>query len=505
MNNHKINNQAVRITFISILLFISLFNFAQTNVKRLTLDDVIEIAKQQSPDALLAKHQFRSSYWHYRSFRASYLPALTLDGYLPSYNNRVDKIQQKEGDIFRLTEINQVNAGLSLNQRIGPTGGDISLNTGLSMINNFVPETDSTAAFTATEYSSTLISVELRQPLLKYNRYRWERRIEPLLYDEAKKIYLESMEQVALEATNHFFSLLLAQIEQRIATINEANYDTLYKIAQGRYELGKIAENELLQLELQYLTAGADVKNAELQVNDQHYKFKSFLRIKDDFDIELIEPSDIKNIVVISSKALEEARKNSSEALSFHRQLIEAESKVAEAKYDGRFDADIYAVYGLSNVESNIQDLNKRPQDVQTLELGITIPILDWGEAKGNLKVAQSNQEMVRTNVEQQQVDFDQKVFLLVAQFNMQNDQVKIAAKSDTVGQKRYDITKARYLIGKISITDLNIAQSEADNSRKSYFNSLWRYWRYYYELRKLTLYDFERTLPIMVDFKELL
>ena len=53
----------------------------------------------------------------------------------------------------------------------------------------------------------------------------------------------------------------------------------------------------------------------------------------------------------------------------------------------------------------------------------------------------------------------------------MQYDQVIIAAKSDTVGQKRYDITKARYMIGKISITDLNIAQTEADNSKKSYFN----------------------------------
>ena len=50
--------------------------------------------------------------------------------------------------------------------------------------------------------------------------------------------------------------------------------------------------------------------------------------------------------------------------------------------------------------------------------------------------------------MEQQQLDFDQKVFLLVAQFNMQYDQLIIAAKSDTVGQKRYDITKARDQLG---------------------------------------------------------
>lgn len=506
MTSYKIKTYSLRILIFSALLLFLLSGQSQNEVvKQLTLEDAIEMAKQQSPNALLAKHEFRADYWRYKSFKASYLPSLVLRGYVPSYEKSINKYQQKEGDIFRLTNINNVSAGLSLNQKIGLTGGDISLNSNLAMINNFIPSTDSTAEFTTTEYTTTLINVALRQPLVSYNKYKWDRRIEPMLYNEAKKIYLESMEEVSLEATNHFFNLLLAQIEERIALINEANYDTLYKIAQGRYELGKIAENELLQLELQYLRAGADVKSVALQVDDQMFKFKSFLRIQDDIAIRLIEPSNIKPFTILAPKALQEARYNSSEALSFNRQLVEAESMVAEAKYDGRFDAELYAVYGLSNFESNFRALSVKPQDVQTVELGITVPILDWGVAKGRLKMAESNQEIVRTNVEQQQLDFDQKVFLLVAQFNMQYDQLIIAAKSDTVGQKRYDITKARYLIGKISITDLNIAQTEADNSKKSYFNTLWRYWRYYYDIRRTTLYDFERDMPIMVNYKDLL
>lgn len=505
MTLYKIRKHIIEILLIPALTFVVLSGHSQELFKQLTLEDAIQLAKQQSPDALLAKHEFRSKYWQYKSFKASYLPSLVLEGYIPSYSKSINKYPREEGDVFRLTNINDINARLNLNQKIGLTGGDISLNSNLAMINNFIPETDSSAAYTTTEYTTTFINVELRQPLVKYNKYKWERRIEPMLYNEAKKIYLESMEEVSTTATNHFFNLLIAQIEEKIATINEANYDTLFKIALGRYELGRIAENELLQLELQYLRAGADVKNAELHSEDQMFKFKSFLRIQDDVSIELIEPSDIKPFEVNPAKALQEARYNSSEALSFNRQLVQAESQVAEAKYDGRFDAELFAVYGLSNFESNFQALTTKPQDIQTVELGITVPILDWGVAKGRLKMAQSNQEIVRTNVEQQQIDFDQKVFLLVAQFNMQYDQLIIAAKSDTVGQKRYDITKARYLIGKISITDLNIAQTEADNSKKSYFNTLWRYWRYYYELRQTTLFDFERDMPIMVDYKDLL
>lgn len=149
--------------------------------------------------------------------------------------------------------------------------------------------------------------------------------------------------------------------------------------------------------------------------------------------------------------------------------------------------------------------LTNNPLDQQQLRLGVTLPILDWGVARGKIKMAQSNQEIVRTTVEQDQLDFDQEVFLLVTRFNMQHNQVVIAAKADTVAQKGYEVTKARYLIGKITITDLNIAQNESDRSKSSYINTLRTYWRNYYDLRRLTLYDFENENSIEVDHKELL
>jgi outer membrane protein TolC len=471
----------------------------QEEVKKLTLKDAIEIAKKQSPDALMAKHKFRASYWQYRSFQASYLPSLLLTGSLPSFNKSINKISTTEGDVFSAQTINSLYAGLSLNQKIGFTGGDISLNSNLQRLDNI--ETDTTYYF----YKATFLNIAYRQPLFTYNSYKWNRKLEPLLYNEARKVYLENMEQVSLTATNHFFNLLLAQINEKIAVINLANYDTLYKIAQGRYNLGKIAENDLLQLELQYLRAGSAVKDAALEVDNQLFRFKSYLRITEGAKFELIAPDHITPFIVVADRAIEEARANNPQSLSFNRRLMEAESEVARAKYDGRFDAELFAVYGLSNNADLIEDINNNPLDEQRLELGISLPLLDWGVARGKIKMAQSNQEIVRTTVEQEQLDFNQEIFLKVARFNMQFEQVNISARADTVAQKGYDITKARYLIGKISITDLNIAQAEADNSKSNYINTLWIYWRNYYDLRRLTLYDFEKDSPIMVDYIELL
>ena len=497
---NKLNQLLIVFSFVLFAIPIECIN-AQDETRKLSLDDAIEIARQQSPDALIAKHRFRSSYWQYRRYRAYYLPSLTLYGTLPNYDRSIRTISTVEGEVFSPQTTNSVYGGLSLNQRIGLTGGTLSLNSNVSRIDNIYENPDTTF----TQYSSSLLNVTYTQPIFQYNSYKWERKIEPMVYNEAKKQYLEDMEQVSLTTTNYFFNLLRAQIQEQIALLNQANYDTLYKIAVGRYNLGKIAENDLLQLELQYLRSNSSVKEAALDVDDQLFRFKSFLRIQDDTGIELIIPDDFIQFFINAEKAIEEARFNNSEALAFTRRLIEAESDVARAKLDGRFDAELFAVYGLTNNANVVEELNKNPLDQQQLRLGITLPILDWGVAKGQIKMAESNQELVRTSVEQEQIDFDQSVFLSVAQFNMQYDQVQIAAKADTVAQKGYEITKARYLIGKISITDLNIAQTEANSSKGNYINALWTYWRYYYDVRRLTLFDFERNMPIIVNYRDLL
>ena len=183
-------------------------SYSQDLQRTLTLQDAIEIARAQSPDALMAQHRFRADYWQYRSFRASYLPALTLFGSVPDFDRSVRTINTVDGSVFSAQTQNTVYAGLSVEQRIGLTGGTVSLNSNLTRLDNV------TDTGTFAQYSSSLLNITYRQPIFQYNAYKWERRIEPMKYEEAKKKYLENMEQVAVTTTNYFFNLLLAQIEE---------------------------------------------------------------------------------------------------------------------------------------------------------------------------------------------------------------------------------------------------------------------------------------------------
>jgi outer membrane protein TolC len=492
-------------------LLVPLLNVhGQTQPRVFTLEDAISIAQEQSPDALATRQTFRSSFWQYKSFRATYLPSMGANATLPQFNRAYTKYENPDGSISYVQQqyIN-VEGNLSLSQRLGFSGGTIYATSSLGRIDNYPFFTDSTF-----QYTTTPIYIGLSQPIFQFNPYRWDRKIQPLEYEQAKKKYLEDLEQISITTTNYYFNLLSAQIEKKIAQTNLSNYDTLYRIARGRYELGKIAENELLSLELNYLRAQADVENAGIGLDMALFRFRSFLRIKDTIPIKLIPPTNIGFFKVSPIDAVGYAKSNSSTFIDFDRRLLVAEKDVRQAKMDGRFDMQLNAGYGLSQTavyneitktSPTIGDAYQNPSESQQLSLALTIPIYDWGVARGKIKVAEAQQELVRNSVEQEMLDFERNAYIKVLQFNMQENLLRIAAKSDTVAKKTYEVVKGRYLIGKpVSILELNDAQINTDNSEKNFYSSLLIYWRSYFELRKMTLYDFRRNRPLQFNIKDI-
>ncbi len=488
-----------RLLFLCILTLASAEAIAQANVRQVTLEDAIEIAKTQSPDAFNSKQQFRSSFWEFKSYRATNLPALSLTATVPSIQQTLSPYLNPDGTQSYIRQQNlSASANLALTQKLGLTGGTLYLSSGLQGVNNFKTENP-------ISYMSTPVNVGYYQPIFTYNPFRWDRKIQPLKYDLAKRKFLEDIENISINTTNYFFSLLQAQLDQKIALTNLNNYDTLYRIAKGRFQLGKIAENDLLQLELSFLRAQANVERSALDLDNALFRFKSYLRIKDTTHIELQPPTDIKFFRIDPLAAVEQANKNTSTALDFKRRLLEAARDVNRAKMEGRFDAELNAVIGLTQSGTTVPDAYTNPLDQRQVSLGLTIPILDWGVARGKIKMAQSQEEVVKNSVEQDIIDFQRNVYLKVVQFNMQQNQILIAAKSDTVAKKSYEVTKGRYLIGKmVSILDLNNAQVETDNSQKSYYQALQTFWRSYYELRKLTLFDFRSNSMIPFNIMDI-
>ena len=126
---------------------------------------------------------------------------------------------------------------------------------------------------------------------------------------------------------------------------------------------------------------------------------------------------------------------------------------------------------------------------------------MDWGAAKSRVRVAKSNKDLEMVNIDQEEINFAQEVSIEVKNYSSQRKQLVIASRADTIAQIRYNVTKQRYLIGKIKITDLNIAQQEMSNSRLTYLRALRDAWISYYRIRALTLYNFEENQKIFFEY----
>jgi outer membrane protein TolC len=487
-----------------ILLVISAFLFsfqrsAAQEIKRLTFDEVIKLSDDQSPQALIAKHRFRASYWQYRTYVAQYRPALTLSGTTPDYSTAYTRVYTGGQWEYIPTNMLQNIGALSLAQNIGFTGGSVSLESDLTLQNDFA------ATPNTRKYISVPVSVRLNQPIFRYNSLKWQKKIEPLKYATAKKTFLSNIEGVHQMAVQYFFSLALAQINKQIAVMNLSNADTLYRIADGRYKLGTIAEDDLLQMQLSYLNAETARKQADMNLRDREIRLRSFLGFNDQVRLELIIPDVIPAIQVEMQEVLDLAMANNPDLMNQQLTLLTAQSSVAQAKAEKGLNANLIASFGLQGKDPDFTTAYTTLNRNQGVRVGFTLPILDWGLGRGKYKMAQSSLELAQVQQQQALIDFQQNLYLDVEQFNLQKDQVAIAAKSDTVAARMYEVTKQRFLIGKIAILDLNNADTKKDQNKRAYLQELQNYWDFFYNIRVLTLYDFLNKKPLETDYENLL
>lgn len=463
----------------------------------LTLQQTIRHAHEQSPDAQSARHSFRSSYWNYRYYRANYLPNLTLTSN-PYLDRAINKVTLGDGSV-KFVEQNLLASDLtlSLTQNVPWTGGTFFVETSAQRIDLFSDNSHS--------YQTSPVNIGYRQSLFGHNSLKWDRRIEPVRYREARKRYVETLELVAAAATQKFFALATAQSNYEIACTNYANADTLYIYARGRYDIGTISENEMLQLEINKLTEETNRMNARIEVDNAMQALRSYLGIQQDVELKVRIEDFVPDLQIDLNEALMLAAQNSPDIENMQRRRLESESAVSQARANAGLKADIYLRFGLTQTADRWKNAWRNPMDQQYVSLSVSLPILDWGRGKGQVRVAKSNRDLVQTQVEQDKTDFDLNIRKLVKQFNLQAQRVHIAARTDTTAQRRADVARRLYLLGQSTILDLNASITEKDSARRNYVTALYDYWSLYYTLRSLTLYDFGQGRPLEEDLERLI
>jgi outer membrane protein TolC len=457
----------------------------------LTLQEAVALAQAQGHRARAARATREAARHQHDAFRARLLPQLSLSGNVPSYTRAIIPVLQPDGTTqFRPQQQTDASLELELAQKLPLTGGDLFVSSSLARVNVSGQQPVET-------WSSTPVSVGLRQGLFRPNTAAWDRRVDNVRAELAERTYREALEDVALETTNAFFDLYAARVALENAVKNAAVNETLYTLNTGRLEVGKIGENDLLQSELALLRARATVEDARLEHDRAAAALRLVLNVSPGAPIGVAVPDAVPDLEPDTARAVAEALRNRAAVTAVELDEVVAERGVTEAKLAGGAGATVEASLGFNATAPQASLAYRNLLEARRFTLAVQVPLWRWGAQGDDVQAAEAGRDRSAALGRQalEQTAHDARFAAL--QLSQARRNVALRAKADTVAGKRFEVAYNRYVIGRITIDNLYIAQTEKDQALTQYVQALRGYWQAHYRLRRAALFDFAAGQPI--------
>lgn len=461
----------------------------------LDLNSVIRLANDSSLSAFRAKNMYLTRYWEYRTFKANRLPSISLNMTPIRYNRDFTRRYDSEQniDVYRQQQSLYSSGNLNIKQNFDQLGGTFYVDSELGYIRNVGDRTFS-------QFNSIPIRMGYQQNLLGYNSFRWEKQIEPLKFEKAKKELIFQMEQTSEEAATLFFDLALVQAEYNLALENRNNADTLYGIGVERKKIASIGQTDLTTLRLDRVNAKNSLQNAEIRLKRSMSALNSFLNIDKSLKIRLLLPTIPKSVAIPVEKALKLAHSNSPTLLNSKIQMITLQRDAEKAKREQMVNASVGVSVGFNQVAESFRKSYQNPLQQDIISFTLSIPIVDWGVKKGKYNTAVSNLKTEQLQTRQNEIKLEEEVTITIGDILIQRELIGSAEEAVELAQMAYDQTRERFIIGKADINTLLINTTRHQEAQRNYIGALRSYWQSYFRIRKITLYDFEEDKPIEVD-----
>jgi outer membrane protein TolC len=464
--------------------------------KGISLTEVLNLASQNSLDAFKSKRKYGVNYWQFRSFKSSLLPKINFETRPFTFNRALVKRYDSEAnvDVFRLQQNLSTYANISMTQDIRATGTSLFINSSFDrIVNSGISDIEN--------YSATPIRIGLIQPIMAFNRFKWEKQTAPLQYQKAKQEFIQEQQSINIKTIDFFFNWALASKKVEIAKENKQSAEKLFKIGKKRYDLGSIERDDLLNLEMDVYNANTNLTQNLQSLQKAEASLKLYLRdvLPDNTTPEL--PNLISSLQIDIDEATTHAKTNNPNLISLKLRKVEALRDLDKAIKDNRFDLSVNASYGLNQQANTFRDAYGNLLDQQMVSVNFSIPILDWGERRGNIKTARMNKDVAEIELQQDADKFKQDITQKVLDFNLQKDLVEGALKTSEIARESYQITEKRFALGNSDYLRLTSSRQAWQSATERYIQSLLNYWKLYYEVQQLTLYDFMNKVALNEDF----
>ena len=442
-------------------------------------------------DSSLSAQKYQSVYdisrYMYQSWQASRKPQFSLESTPVSYERYMTQryLSTEDIDTYRQQRMFYSQAGITATQTMERWGGLFYGSTQLGFLRTFGDQNQ-------TQFMTIPVSVGYKQDLLFYNPLKWARKIEPLKLTLAEKSLAYGIESASEEAVARFFTLALAQDQQRMAEEYLQSCDTIYAIASRRYKIASIPKAELSILELEKTNARTTLANARIARKRAAQELAVYLGMDRMTDIELVIPSVVQKLRIDAVEAIQYARENNPQYLESQQVTAEARRDAEKARVEKKLSLSLDVSIGLNQVAERFGDAYRHPLSQDMASATLTVPLKDWGKRKNAWLAARSTVEAAELAEQESARDTELDVALTVADFNERQAIVETAREALTIAEDAYAQTLQRFIKAQADAYSLSVTQSHWQTARQNQISSLQNYWLSYYHLRRLTLYDYQ-------------
>jgi len=497
-----------------IILWSSACSWAQEGMV-LTLDESIAIALDKSYSIKNLQQYVIAAERNLWAAKAGYRTRITSSFYTPQYDEGFTLVEQAEGNpVAKQFGSFQMRGVLDIVQPmpwIPLGGGDLTFRSEAYQLNSWTPSREIPELDIKSNQFYTSLSVIANKPLFTINTVALELKQAELDFEKQSRFFKRSELDLVYQVTNSFFQLYRWSQQYEIDKEKVERQEEIYKTTKIKFDAGLIAEVDAMQAEVDLIQYRNELKTSEGMLQEQEASFKQLIGIPLNVPVKVITELELKPVAVDVQKAIDLALTNRSEIVE--KQIDIENQKIDIKQIDARVSvkgnligyykfsgfSDPTLPYGTSSSDlftSSWDVLKKTPSRGVTFNL--EIPLFDWGRNKAQVDAAKASLEREELNLKDLYVTIEREVRDVVRKVYEAYDRVQMLAKSVEVGKKSFDISLQRFANGDITSVELARASDQLNTAKLSYLSAYNEYKLALADLKRKTLYDFERNRSLI-------
>ncbi|MDD3166944.1 MAG: TolC family protein [Bacteroidales bacterium] len=475
----------------------------QAETYTLTLEQSIQLAKEQSLDMLSLKQDLRIAEFNLKSTTSRFKTNVSMSLTAPEYTETIRQFEDSTGITFY--SVQQLNYGSSLTIRQPlPTDGNISIRSSVFNTEDFLYDNR------LTNINTRLSLVQPINALYGYNNILSAFKEAKLNYERTQKSLRREELNLEYNVSNAFYSLLSVQKREEIARLNLERQTEAFQIAKNKYEAGLIREVDALQMEVDLAEAQ---NNYDLSLIDQSSalnNFKNMLGIELEDSIVISSNMEYEIVLVSAEQAVQSALENRLEIREQEIQLEMDRMNIKRQKSEGMITGNLTAYYersGVSKLENtsgletsfneSVADFKVRPENYG-LGFTINIPLIDWGQNRALVRAAEARMEKNRIRQEEIRRNIQREVIDLTNDVSSSLKRLQLLEKNVSVAEKSFEITRSRFSDGDIDSQALALERDRLNNAYLSHLSAYINYQLKLSDLLRKTFYDFKNDRPLL-------